>query len=52
MQGVASEIRLHLPEQFNVTQEVSGAMVADGTQNRANWKVLMIEQFSTRAGLR
>jgi len=42
MQGVASEIRLQLPEQFNVNQ-VSGAMVADWDAKSRELKVLMIE---------
>ena len=42
LQGVASEIRILLPEQFNVNQ-VSGAMVADWDAKSRELKVLMIE---------
>jgi hypothetical protein len=42
LQGLASEIHLLLPEQFNVNQ-VSGAMVADWDAKARELKVLMIE---------
>src|SRR5436305_9167704 len=49
LQGVASEVRVQLPEQFTVNQ-VSGATVADWDANARELTVIFIEpvQDSTR----